>query len=67
MDIQWIYVVLAALVGGGAGFYFGRNSQPDMKIRAELEARAQAADEKHADCPIKSRHISLRPLDSLTN
>ena len=49
MDIQWIYAVLAALVGGGAGFYFGRNSQPDMKIRAELEARAQAADEKHAE------------------
>lgn len=48
MATYWFYVIAAGLVGLGFGFYIGRNSQPEAKIRAELEARAQAADEKHA-------------------
>ncbi|MGB0964801.1 MAG: YhcB family protein [Litorivicinus sp.] len=59
MELVWIYAAVAALIGLAAGFYWGRNSQPDVKIRAELEARARAADEKHAQLSMQiQEHFS---------
>ncbi len=59
MTLYWFYAIAAGLVGLGAGFYWGRNGQPDVKIRAELEARAQAADQKHAELSLQvQEHFS---------
>lgn len=59
MATYWFYVIAAGLLGLGAGFYWGRNSQPDVKIRAELEARAQAADQKHTELSMQvQEHFS---------
>lgn len=59
MSLVWIYALVAAVIGLGIGFYWGRNSQPEVKIRAELEARAQAADEKHAELSMQvQEHFS---------
>ncbi|MGB0957404.1 MAG: YhcB family protein [Litorivicinus sp.] len=43
----WFYLIAIGLVGCGIGFTWGRNTRPDLKARADLEARMADADQRH--------------------